>query len=224
MTAPDKRQKYKFVLTFILIILFCVTLYWSREKGKERDPLVYRDSLDLVAAEINGTSLTLRNLAFYVAYEETQVEEQAQIYDSKDPGKYWNIRTQNGFTRVSARKAVMQMALHDELFYQMAQGEIELSEEDEKSIKLAEQDFWEDLSERDGDARLGVTEEDIAEILHRMAYAQKYQEIYAAMQNKDTEDYDFNAEAFQKLLEEQKYTINTKVWERVSLGSVTLDH
>lgn len=224
MTAPDKRQKYKFVLTFILIILFCVTLYWSREKGKERDPLVYRDSLDLVAAEINGTSLTLRNLAFYVAYEETQVEEQAQIYDPKDPGKYWNVRTQNGFTRVSARKAVMQMALHDELFYQMAQGEIELSEEDEKSIKLAEQDFWEDLSERDGDARLGVTEEDIAEILHRMAYAQKYQEIYAAMQNKDTEDYDFNAEAFQKLLEEQKYTINTKVWERVSLGSVTLDH
>lgn len=224
MAAPNVRQKYKFVLTFILIILFCVTLYWSREKGKERDPLVYRDSLDLVAAEINGTSLTLRNLAFYVAYEETQVEEQAQIYDSKDPGKYWNIRTQNGFTRVSARKAVMQMALHDELFYQMAQGEIELSEEDEKSIKLAEQDFWEDLSERDGDARLGVTEEDIAEILHRMAYAQKYQEIYAAMQNKDTEDYDFNAEAFQKLLEEQKYTINTKVWERVSLGSVTLDH
>lgn len=224
MAAPNVRQKYKFVLTFILIILFCVTLYWSREKGKERDPLVYRDSLDLVAAEINGTSLTLRNLAFYVAYEETQVEEQAQIYDSKDPGKYWNIRTQNGFTRVSARKAVMQMALHDELFYQMAQGEIELSEEDEKSIKLAEQDFWEDLSERDGDARLGVTEEDIAEILHRMAYAQKYQEIYAAMQNKDTEDYDFNAEAFKKLLEEQKYTINTKVWERVSLGSVTLDH
>lgn len=224
MAAPNVRQKYKFVLTFILIILFCVTLYWSREKGKERDPLVYRDSLDLVAAEINGTSLTLRNLAFYVAYEETQVEEQAQIYDPKDPGKYWNVRTQNGFTRVSARKAVMQMALHDELFYQMAQGEIELSEEDEKSIKLAEQDFWEDLSERDGDARLGVTEEDIAEILHRMAYAQKYQEIYAAMQNKDTEDYDFNAEAFQKLLEEQKYTINTKVWERVSLGSVTLDH
>lgn len=224
MAAPNARQKYKFVLTFILIILFCVTLYWSREKGKERDPLVYRDSLDLVAAEINGTSLTLRNLAFYVAYEETQVEEQAQIYDPKDPGKYWNVRTQNGFTRVSARKAVMQMALHDELFYQMAQGEIELSEEDEKSIKLAEQDFWEDLSERDGDARLGVTEEDIAEILHRMAYAQKYQEIYAAMQNKDTEDYDFNAEAFQKLLEEQKYTINTKVWERVSLGSVTLDH
>lgn len=224
MAAPNVRQKYKFVLTFILIILFCVTLYWSREKGKERDPLVYRDSLDLVAAEINGTSLTLRNLAFYVAYEETQVEEQAQIYDPKDPGKYWNVRTQNGFTRVSARKAVMQMALHDELFYQMAQGEIELSEEDEKRIKLAEQDFWEDLSERDGDARLGVTEEDIAEILHRMAYAQKYQEIYAAMQNKDTEDYDFNAEAFQKLLEEQKYTINTKVWERVSLGSVTLDH
>lgn len=224
MTAPDKRQKYKFVLTFILIILFCVTLYWSREKGKERDPLVYRDSLDLVAAEINGTSLTLRNLAFYVAYEETQVEEQAQIYDPKDSGKYWNIRTQNGFTRISARKAVMQMALHDELFYQMAQGEIELSEEDEKSIKLAELDFWEDLSERDGDTRLGVTEEDIAEILRKMAYAQKYQEIYAAMQNRDTEDYDFNAEAFQKLLEEQKYTINTKVWERVSLGSVTLDH
>ena len=128
MAAKKQRKRYNYVLTFILLILVCVMAFYSRELGQQRDAIVYPDSLELVAAEINGEELTLRELAFYVAYEEMQVEEQAVLYDSEDPGHYWNIRTQEGFTRVNARKAVMQMALHDELFYQLAQGEIELDE------------------------------------------------------------------------------------------------
>lgn len=224
MEEKKPRKRYNFVLTFLLLILAFVTIYYSREQGKKRDALVYPDSLELVAAEINGEKLTLKDLAFYVAYEEAQVEEQALVYDSDNPGKYWNVRTKNGFIRRSARNTVMQMALHDELFYQMAEDEIELSEEDEKSLELAEQDFWEDLSERDGESRLGVTKEDIRETLRKLTYAQKYQEIYAAMHNKDTEDYDFTADSYLKLLEEQDYTIHNRIWERVSLGSVTLDH
>lgn len=224
MEEKKTRRKYKPVLTFILLIFFGVTLYYSREQGKQRDALVYPDSLDLVAAEINGKELTLKDLAFYVAYEEAQVEEQALVYDSDNPQKYWNIHTKNGFTSVSARKAAMQMALHDELFYQMAKDEIELSEEDEKSLELAEMDFWEDLFERDGESRLGVTREDIKETMRKMAYAQKYQEIYAALHNKETEDYDFTADAYLALLEEQDYKIHKKVWGRVSMGNVTLDH
>lgn len=208
----------------MLLIFFGVTLYYSREQGRQRDALVYPDSLALVAAEINGKELTLKDLAFYVAYEEAQVEEQALVYDSDNPGKYWNVRTKNGFIRRSARNTVMQMALHDELFYQMAEDEIELSEEDEKRLELAEQDFWEDLTERDADSRLGVTREDIYETMRKLTYAQKYQEIYAALHNKETEDYDFTADAYLALLEKQDYKIHKKVWERVSMGSVTLEH
>ncbi len=224
MAGKKQRKRYNFVLTFILLVLLCVMMYYSREQGKKRDALVYPESLELAAAEINGESLTLRDLAFYVAYEEMQVEEQAILYDSEDPGHYWNVRTQNGFTRVSARDAVMQMALHDELFYQMAKDEIELDEEDEKNLEYVLQDFWEDLTEKEGEQRLGVTREDISKTLRKMAYAQKYQEIYAAMHNKETEEYDYTEETYQKLLEKQDYTINEKVWKRVSLGNVILDY
>ena len=224
MAAKKQRKRYNYVLTFILLILVCVMAFYSRELGQQRDAIVYPDSLELVAAEINGEELTLRELAVYVAYEEMQVEEQAVLYDSEDPGHYWNIRTQEGFTRVNARKAVMQMALHDELFYQLAQGEIELDEEEEKNLEYVEQDFWEDLTEREGDLRLGVTREDIRETLRRMAYAQKYQTIYAAMHNKESGEYDYTEETYQKLLEKQDYTIHKKVWDRVSIGSVTLEY
>ena len=210
MAGKKQRKRYNFVLTFILLVLLCVMMYYSREQGKKRDALVYPESLELAAAEINGESLTLRDLAFYVAYEEMQVEEQAILYDSEDPGHYWNVRTQNGFTRVSARDAVMQMALHDE--------------EDEKNLEYVLQDFWEDLTEKEGEQRLGVTREDISKTLRKMAYAQKYQEIYAAMHNKETEEYDYTEETYQKLLEKQDYTINEKVWKRVSLGNVILDY
>ena len=38
-------------------------------------PLVYRESLDEVAAQINGEKLTLRDMAFYVGYEEYQIQQ-----------------------------------------------------------------------------------------------------------------------------------------------------
>ena len=57
-----------------------------------------------------------------------------------------------------------------------------------------------------------------------MAYAQKYQTIYAAMHNKESGEYDYTEETYQKLLEKQDYTIHKKVWDRVSIGSVTLEY
>lgn len=50
-----------------------------------------------------------------------------------------------------ARKNAMQMALHDELFYQMAMEEgITLDDNDQKHMDNKLEDFWEDLTERQG--------------------------------------------------------------------------
>ena len=80
------------------------------------------------------------------------------------------------------------------------------------------------MVDADKDVRLGVTEKDIAETMHKIALAQKYQEIYAALQNGEKDDYNFSEEAYKQLLEKQKYKINEKVWKRVSFGTITLDY
>ncbi len=225
MRQTKLHRKFNFALTFLLLLFFVVTFFYSREQSSARDALVYSESLDLVAAEINGIKLSLKDLAFYVAYEEAQVEELALVYEPNDPLRYWNLRSKDGFTSTNARKAAMQMALHDELFYQMAEEDgISLTREEEKYLGMSMEDFWEDLAETDGDKKLGVTREELAETMRKLTIAQKYQEIYAAMQNKDIKDFDIDGNAFKRLLDKQEYTVYEKVWKRVSFGNVTLEH
>lgn len=60
--------------------------------------------------------------------------------------------------------------------------------------------------------------------MEKIALADKYQSIYAEMNQKEYEAYNFNGEAYEALLSEHKYSVNEKVWDRVDFGSVTLDN
>lgn len=219
------QRSPNYLLTLILFVLLAVLMVRARGMRLNNDALVYRDSLDEVVAEVNGSKLTLRDLAFYVAYEEDQVEEKALVYDSENPQNYWNARVEGGFVRIVARNAAMQMAIHDEIFYRMAtEEELELTEEEVRQAKLTCEDFWSDLQERDGQKALGVTAEELSATVSKIALAQKYQDIYAQMHNKSYDDYEFTAEDYLTLRDEQEYTIDEKVWNRVRFGSVTLEH
>ena len=68
-----------------------------------------------------------------------------------------------------------------------------------------------------------ITQEELTEDLLRMALAQKYQKLYAAMQNVPEEDYDADGAAYETLLEAHTYKIRDRLWEGVSMGHVTLD-
>ena len=58
-------------------------------------------------------------------------------------------------------KNAMQMALHDELFYQMAMEEgLTLDDNDQKHMDNKLEDFWEDLTERQGETALGIFRKD----------------------------------------------------------------
>ena len=65
---------------------------------------------------------------------------------------------------------------------------------------------------------------DIAETMRRIAYAEKYQSIYAQMEEASYEDYDFSGDAYSKLLEKQDYSINKNVVKRLGVGSITLQY
>lgn len=230
MTIKERIRRFrsgrkKYLVTLVLAVLVIALGYYSVWSGGNRKKLVYADSLDMTAAEVNGTPLTLRELAFYVAYEEMEVEEQAEVYNPEDTNQYWNVHTDGVFVRLAARNAAIQMAIHDELFYQMAMEEgITLSQEEKKELENRTDDFWLDLTDEGKDEKLGVTKEDIAEVMYRMAFAQKYQLIYAELHNEDYGDYEFAEDAYKELLEQQKYKIYKKVWSRVDFGNVTLEH
>lgn len=220
-----REGRKKYLVTLILSVLVIILGWYSIQNGSSRTKLVYADSLDQVAAEVNGVELTLRNLAFYVAYEEAEVEERAIVYNPDNTNQFWNIHTDGTFVRLAARNAAIQMAVHDEIFYRMAVEEgIELNEAEETMLLNSINDFWLDLTDNGKEIKLGITQEDIASAMRKIAYVQKYQLIYAELHGQDYEDYDFPEDAYQELLEEQEYRIYNKVWNRVDFGNVTLEH
>ncbi len=221
----DTRMKRKFLITLALACVVVVFVVYRETTAGTRGKLDYASSLDKVAAVVNGEELTLRKLAFYVAYEEALVQEQALIYNPEDTSRYWNVQVDKVFIRVKARNAAMQMAIHDVIFSDMADAEgVTLSDEEEAALLFEQTNFWQDLVEDEKTKGLGVTKDDIFESMRRVALAEKYQSIYEQIKGADKGAYDIEQAAYKALLAAQKYKIRKQVWRLVPFGNVTLKH
>lgn len=209
------------VLFMIVVAVAFAAIYRSDHTGK----LVYNQHLEETVLIVDGRELTLGDLAVYIAYEEQLVEQQALAYDYSNPEAYWNVYLNNGgFVKLLAKQAVIDMAVHDEIFYQMAQQEgIALEDEDLEELSMTQEDFWLDLSEY-GRQHLGVTREQLDVELEKKALAEKYQQIYAASQHSDFDGYNTGERPYEKLLEQHSYQIKEKLWERIDFGNITLTH
>ena len=116
---------------------------------------------------------------------------------------------------------MVDMTIHDTLFYQMATAEkITLSEEEEQYLANDQQDFWSDLTEEQR-ARLGVDEETIDASMRKMALAQKYQSILAEMEQVDYEDYSIGGTEYEKLLAQHTCELDETTWDRRAFGSIS---
>ena len=121
------RQKLRFTAVLVvLVIILGMASY--REQGK-RQKLSFPESLDLVVVAVDGEQVTLREMAFYIAYEEGNMEDAAIIYNPDNTDEYWQLYINHTFLREQAKQTVVDMTIHDTLFYQMATAEkITLSE------------------------------------------------------------------------------------------------
>ena len=217
--------KKKHMITVVLLIAVAFTGFIAYRHRIQNSKITYKDHLDDVVVQVNDRKLTLKDAAYYVAYEEKTVEEQAVVYDPDNTNKYWNLHIDGEFVRVAASNAVVNMLIHDEIFYELAVDDgIELTQEDIDAYENSESDFWSDLTDIDGQSALGITEDDLKETMKKAALAQKYQEIYAQLQNAETTDYDVSGDGYKALLEKTDYKINEKLWDRVDIGNVTLSH
>ncbi len=213
------------MIAAIIFLAFAAMALWQTMK-KENEWLDYPESLDMVAVEVNGQPLTLRDMAFYIAYDEQVVEEQAQMYDEEDSTRYWNLYiNHNGFVRLTAKKVTMEKAIHDEIFYRMALEEnVELEKEDDEELNSAEMLFWNSIMFGDKIERLGVTEETLNDSIRKVALAQKYQRQYAEKQDEAMEEYDSTGGKYLKMREQNQISVKDEVWDKVHYGDVSLDH
>lgn len=223
MSAMKRQGAIHRMRMWALTALFVCVLLLMSGCGARQRTIDFKKHLDDVVLELDGQSYPLRELAFYVCYEEQTIQEQALAYDASNPNAYWNTHINGHFMRIRAREEAMSMAIHDFIFYEMAvEMGMELDQEEIAYATGRSEDFWLDLGET-GQERIGITGAELTENMLRMALAQKYQQLYAAMQNVPEEDYDVDGAAYEKLLEEHTYKIRNRIWEGVSMGHVTLE-
>lgn len=225
MSVNTKKDK-KFPLRFTSIVLLCVTIAAavSVRSGSRRAYYTMPEALDKTVIVVDGTELTVQDVAFYIAYQEQQVEKEAYTYNPKDTGEYWRSYTNGTFIRTEAKRAVVQMAVHDEIFYQFAREEgLTLEEEDETYLANAQYDFLSDLGE-EGIAALGVSEDVLKESMEKIALAEKSQQLYAKEHGLEFDDYSLGGAAYTQLLEEHDYSVVDENWDRVHFGSITVNH
>ena len=216
------RQKLRFTAVLVVLLIILGTVSY-REQGK-RQKLSFPESLDLVVVTVDGEQVSLREMAFYIAYEEGSMEDAAIIYNPDNTDEYWQLYTNHTFLREQAKQTVLDMTVHDTLFSQMAAKEgVVLSEAEEQYLANEQQDFWSDLTEEQRES-LSVSEDTLDKTMRKMALAQKYQSILAEMEQVDYEDYSIGGTEYEKLLAQHTCKLDETTWERVPFGSITVDH
>jgi len=216
-------KKYRVLWIFSLGMLVLAII--SLGESGNRQYLVYNESLDEVVATVQGEEITLLDFAVYVAHQEAETHKQAVIYNPDNTKEYWGLHTNGQFVRVAARDAAIQMAIHDELFYQLSKEfKISFSEEELQVIQKDVDDFWYDLTDAGKEVKLGISKQDVYDALYKIAVAEKCQYIYANKDGRDYVDYDFASEDYLEFLRNYEYSVENKVLERIHFGYVTLEY
>ncbi len=216
-------MKYKgfWIVVAIFLVATGIISVWSYQN---RQPLVYREHLDKIVLTVDDREMTLGDLAYYIAMQELAMDEQASVYDMENKNAYWGLRFgSHGFVKTEAKEMILDTAIHDEIFYQMAVKEgILLDEEEQRLLELKHYDFWSDLTEEQR-KRIGVDKEQLKKRMEEISVAQKYQFLYALENSVVSEDYECNGEGYLQLLEEHEVQTDNSVWNRVPFGEVIVD-
>ena len=208
-------------------IIMCVGIivYALISMGDGRGPLNYNEHLDDAAVTIDDEEVTFRDLAFYILLEERKVEEQAKVYNKDYTKDFWNLYTNETFIQSASKDVVIDMAIHDHLFYQLAvaEGMDTLSAEEENDLAYAINDFWEDLLDVQWE-KLPCDEETINQQIRLAAIAEKYQNYIAEKEGPTQAAYNYDGYYYGLIKDEHSVKINKKLWDKFVLGDITLKH
>lgn len=209
----------------LLALLAVVLLYGVYVSYLDHTKLDYLASLDKTAVTVDGEALVLSDLGFYVLYEERQIENKAEIYNAGSTKDFWNIHVNGIFIQAQAKKAALDMAVHDRIFYLKSASEgFVLTAEEKRRLEDVRTDFWSDLYDEQKE-RLPGTYESINETMKEIALAQKYQAFLAQREGTSYAGFGYDGLDYKRLLkEEHEVKVNKRIWDRVVFGDITLKH
>ncbi|MBR1634528.1 MAG: hypothetical protein IJ682_05630 [Lachnospiraceae bacterium] len=220
-----KKWVRRLVLILLAIGIAGLFFYGSYEGYLRRHTIDVLASLDEPVATVDGEELVLRDLGFYILFEERKVEEEAEVYNAKRTKDFWNIHTNGFFLQAQAKEAVLQLAIHDRIFYRAAQeAGLVLTSEEKERLENARTDFWADLYDEQLE-RIPGTFETVNETMKEIALAEKYQFRLAKALDTTYAGLNWGGYDYEQMLKnEHKVKVNKRIWRRVVLGDITLTH
>lgn len=217
---------FRAILRFIVAIFVLLGLvYMAVVSAERRSSINLRNHRNETVVKIDGEILTVKDMAFYIMYEEMLVEREAEIYNSKNTKDFWNIHTNGYFMSAQAKKAALGMAVHDRIFYEEAlEDGIVLNEDEALELQNSQNDFWDDLYPSQKENML-ASFEDIDMTMYEIALAQKYQLKLASEKGLTYHSLDWNGYDY-GILEKKEHTVkvNSSFWHRVVFGEITIHH
>jgi len=210
----------RFIITCVCLVLIAANVvYMKVQKNKKTS---YSESLHDVVLTVDGKDYELCDLAYYIAKQETKVQEEALLYNPKNVNEFWNVHTNGRFIRLAVKDNTMSRAIHDFIFGDMANERGLIL--DDKEMEMAENDaadFWDDLGE-ERQALTGVDFDAILVSVKNEALALKMAELYAKENDKSASTYEYDASGYKELLKEHTYVVNEDIWDDLIFGWITL--
>lgn len=149
----NKTKQYNQIAIIVsvicILLLVCYTFYlkWQREENI----FVYEEHLNDIVVTVGNQPVTLREFGYYIFKMETKVQEQALIYNSKDPMDYWNSHLSagldSGYIFEYAWDYALADCICDLIFSRRAQEEgYNLSEDGYRQAKTQAEELYKRLS------------------------------------------------------------------------------
>lgn len=215
-----KLKKQDIIFLIIVIIIFMGIGGFALTHDRE---FHYLDHLDETFVTVDDKELPLRDLGFYIIYQETIGDSMAYEYDSKDNSKFWSRRANGTFISTYARQGAVSMAIHDEIFYQQAlKRGITLSEDELEIAEQRLQDYLNAITVNQLDA-VALTEEDIRTAIQKIALAEKYMIQYAQETGHYYEEYNITGDAYFDILQQHEVKENKYLVNKLSLGKISIN-
>lgn len=207
------------------IIFLCLLGFMYVRQGTGE--FIYSDHLEETVFKVDNREITLKEVSYYVMVIESNINDAALQYNPKDPKRYWNIYMNDGENRSNflcdqAKEDMILSYIRDAIYYAEAQNAgIKLSEQERTDVM---NDAYEQEKHMTGKMLdvTGYEYADFCQAIERIAIVKKY--VNTLMEKGYTEEQlDIGGEYYEELRGRYYVWENEDVWEKINLGSVTIN-
>ena len=225
------KKEGRIAIVCILTIAVCICAFMFIYYGNKGNEFQYNKHLEenvLTIENSDGSEeaidVNLQEMAYYIINVEGDINDMACQYDSEHPDKYWLLRIEATYDMKDfAKDLAFDTCVRNNIYYAEAiKAGMELTEEE---LKLASDDartIMKNLSGKQMDMS-DYSEEILYNLEKKLYLATKYVNTLTENGYKIA-DLELNGEYYEELLATYSITINDEVWDKVVLGSLSIDN